>query len=82
MAEPGPTLPLIALISDLPLWLRKRGPRLVGPFVAVAIVMFFTFGVDPLLFVAVAGIVCILGPTIALLVEPAWEAKRGGRPDS
>jgi hypothetical protein len=67
--------PLVALIPDLPPWLRKWGPRLAGPFVAIAIVMFFTFGVDPLLFVAVAGIVCILGPNIALLVEPAWEAR-------
>jgi len=81
--------PLVALIPDLPPWLRKWGPRLIGPVVAVAIVMFFTFGVDPLLFVAVAGIVCILGPNIALLVEPAWEGKQrdpsgrqGDRPDA
>lgn len=72
--------PLVALIPDLPPWLRTWGPRLAGPFVAVAIVMFFTFGIDPLLFVAVAGIVCILGPNIALLVEPAWEGKRKDPP--
>jgi len=74
--------PLAALMWDLPPWLRKWSSRLAGPFVAAAIVMFFTFGVDPLLFVAVAGIVCILGPNVALLMKPSGEARRGNSPGS
>lgn len=73
--------PLAALMRDLPSWLRKWGSRLAGPIVATAIVMFFSFGVDPVLFVAVAGIVCILGPNIALLLRPSWEAERGDSPE-
>jgi len=74
--------PLSALIPDLPPWLRMWGPRLAGLFVVIAIFMFFAFGIDPLVFLGVVGILCFVGPQIALLLRPSWEAKRGDSPES
>lgn len=70
------------MLQQAPPGLRRWGWYFLGPFIVVVIVGTMSFGLDPTLFFAIAGLALFIGPLWVEITEGWLERKRAPQPKS